>query len=62
MKIQNSEPETIGYLEMQKSQDLHPKGLPPQTQLVKFGIAWPAMNHFIYLEVGKMWQWTEHEA
>ena len=50
MNIQNSEPETIWYLEMQKSEELRPKGLPPETQLVKFGIALPAMNRFFYLE------------
>jgi GNAT superfamily N-acetyltransferase len=62
MNRHNSEPETIWYLEMEKPEELRPKGLPPETQLVKFGIALPAMNRFFYLEVGKMWQWTEHEA
>ena len=62
MKIQNSEPETIWYLEMQRPEEFLPKVLPPETLLVKFGIALPAMNRFFYLEVGKMWQWTAHEA
>ena len=58
MNIQKSEPETIWYLEMLKPEELRPKSLPPETQLVKFGPALPAMNRFFYLEVGKIWQWT----
>jgi threonine/homoserine efflux transporter RhtA len=47
---------------MQKPEELRPKVIPSETQLVKFGIALPTMNRFFYLEVGKLWQWTEHEA
>lgn len=46
MNIQNNEPETIWYLEMLKPEELQPKALPPETQLVKFGTALPAMNRF----------------
>ena len=62
MNIQSSELEKIWYLEMKKPEEFRPKALPSETQLVKFGIVLPAMNRFFYLEVGKMWQWTEHEA
>ena len=58
MNIQKNEPETIWYLEMLKPEELQPKALPTETQLVKFGPALPAMNRFFYLEVGKFWQWT----
>ena len=61
MNIQNSEPETIWYLEMLKRDELRPKGFPPETQLVKLEIALSALNRFFYLEVGKMWEWTEHQ-
>ncbi len=46
MNMQNSEPETIWYLEMEKPEELRPKVLPPETQLVRFGIPLPAMNRF----------------
>jgi len=58
MNIQKNDPETIWYLEMLKPEELQPKALPNETQLVKFGPALPAMNRFFYLEVGKFWQWT----
>ena len=53
MNIQKSEPETIWYLEMLKPEELRPKSLPPETQLVKFGPALPAMNRFF---LSRGWQ------
>jgi hypothetical protein len=49
MNIENSEPETIWHLEMQKPDELGPKGLPLETQMVKFSIALPGMNRLFYL-------------
>ena len=59
MKIQNSEPVTIWHLEMHCPEELRARALPPETQLVKREIPLPTLNRFFYLEVGKLWQWTD---
>ncbi len=59
MNVRNSEPETIWHLEMLPPEELCARVLPPETQLVKQEIPLPDLSRFFYLEVGKLWQWTD---
>lgn len=51
--------ETVWYLEMLHPEELSPKALLPETQLVKLEIPLPPLNRFFYQEVGKLWQWKD---
>ena len=59
MNVLNSEAGTIWHLEMLHPEELCARALPPETQLVKQEIPLPDLNRFFYLEVGKLWQWTD---
>ena len=59
MNVRNSEPETIWHPEMLHPEELCARVLPPETQLVKQEIPLPDLSRFFYLEVGKLWQWTD---
>ena len=59
MNVNTDKPEITWYLQMQSQEELRPKALLPETQLVRLEIPLPALNRFFYLEVGKLWQWTD---
>ncbi len=50
---------TVWHLEMLDPEELSPKALLPETQLVKLEIPLPALNRFFYQEVGKLWHWKD---
>ena len=59
MNVNTDKPELTWYLQMLSPEELRPKALLPETQLVRLEIPLPALNRFFYLEVGKLWQWTD---
>ena len=59
MKANTDKPEITWYLQMLSPEELIPKALLPETQLVRLEITLPALNCFFYQEVGKLWQWTD---
>ena len=59
MKANTDKPEITWYLQMLSSEELRPKALLPETQLVRLEINLPALNYFFYKEVGNLWQWTD---
>ena len=59
MNVKTDKPEITWYLQMLSPEELRPKALLPETQLVRLEIPLPALNRFFYLEVGKLWQWTD---
>ena len=62
MNVETDEPETIWHLEMLHPEELRKKTLPPEAQLVMLEIPLPALSHFFYHEVGKLWQWTNRHS
>ena len=59
MNVNTDKPEITWYLQMLSPEELRPKALLPETQLVRFEIPLPALNRFFYHEVGQLWQWTD---
>ena len=59
MKANTDKPEKTWYLQMLNPEELIPKALFPETQLMRLEIPLPALNCFLYQEVGKLWQWTD---
>ena len=59
MKVNKDKRERTWYLQMLSPEELRPKTLLPQTQLLRIEIPFPALNRFFYKEVGKLWQWTD---
>ena len=59
MIINTDKTEITWHLQMLSPEELRPKTLLQETQLVRLDIPFPALNRFFYLEVGKLWQWTD---
>ena len=59
MNVSTDKTEIIWHLQMMSPQEIRPKNLLPETQLVRLEIPFPALNRFFYKEVGKLWQWTD---
>ena len=59
MNVNTEKTEITWHLQMLSSEELRPKTLLPETQLVRLEIPLPALNRFFYQEVGKLWQWTD---
>ena len=59
MNVSTDKTEITWYLQMLSPEEIRPKILLPETQLVRLEIPFPALNRFFYKEVGKLWQWTD---
>ena len=59
MNVNTDKTEITWHLQMLSPEELRPKTLLPKTQLVRLEIPFPALNRFLYQEVGKLWQWTD---
>ena len=59
MNVNTDKTEITWHLQMLSSEELRPKTLLPETQLVRLEIPLPDLNRFFYQEVGKLWQWTD---
>ena len=59
MNVNTDKTEITLYLQMLGQEELRPKPLLSETQLVRLEIPFPASNRFFYLQVGKLWQWTD---
>ena len=59
MNVSNNKTEITWHLQMLSPEEIRPKTLLPETQLVRLEIRFPALNRFFYKEVGKLWQQTE---
>ena len=59
MNVNANKTETTWHLQMLSPEELRPKALLSETQLVRLEIPFPALNRFFYQEVGKLWQWTD---
>ena len=59
MNVNTYKTEKTWHLQMLRPEELRPKPLLPETQLVRLEIHFPALNRFFYQEVGKLWQWTD---
>ena len=59
MNVNTDKHEITWYLQMLSPEELRPKALLPETQLVRPEIPLPALSRFFYQEVGKLWQWTD---
>ena len=54
MNVNTDKKEITWHLQMLSPEELIPKTLFPETQLVRLEIPFPAMNRFFYQEVGKL--------
>jgi len=59
MNVSTDKTEITWHLQMLSPEEIRPKILLPETQLVRLEIPFPALNRFFYKEVGKLWQWTD---
>ena len=59
MNVNTDKTEITWHLQMLSPEELIPKTLLPETQLVRLELPFPALNRFFYQEVGKLWQWTD---
>jgi len=61
MNVNTDKTEKTWHLQMLSPEELKPKALFSETQLVRIEIPFPALNRFFYQEVGKLWQWTDRQ-
>ena len=59
MNVNTDKTEITWHLQMLSPEELRPKALLLETQLVRLEFPFPALNRFFYQEVGKLWQWTD---
>ena len=59
MNVNVDKTEITWHLQMLSPEELRPKALLSDTQLVRLEIPFPALNRFFYQEVGQLWQWTD---
>ena len=59
MNVNIDKTEITWHLKMLSREELKPKALIPETEVVRLEIPLPALNHFFYHEVGILWQWTD---
>ena len=52
MNVNTDKTEITWHLQMLSQEELRPKTLLPETQLVRLEIPFPALNRFFYKEVG----------
>ena len=58
MNVNTDKSEITWNLQMLGPEELRPKAVLLETQLVMHEIPIPELNRFFYLQVGKLWRWT----